>query len=115
MDKRGKNPWVFQAAWLAMNLFALRLIRGWNQTGQKFAGEPDLVKTYLYTNPKLLWTMVGATYLWLSTEIGRGFASLPIWVVLPGILGIMPVAFNFKHVFTEEDSPELVANYGHLF
>jgi ethanolamine phosphate transferase 2 subunit G len=46
-----------------MQLPLLRVIRAWNQTGQKFAGEPDIVKSILQPNPDFLALLVILTYV----------------------------------------------------
>ena len=46
-----------------MQLPILTIIRRWNQTGQKFAGAPDLVKLVLHPNPQLLAVLVISTYI----------------------------------------------------
>ncbi|KAK3333890.1 alkaline-phosphatase-like protein [Cercophora scortea] len=94
-----------------MMLVVTRLIRGWNQTGQKFAGEPDIVKTFLSTSPALLWTLVGATYLWIHRELVHGFSRLPVPVGFIGATALALAAFNFKLSFTHEDAPELVVGF----
>ncbi|OLN81583.1 GPI ethanolamine phosphate transferase 2 [Colletotrichum chlorophyti] len=91
-----------------LGLTATRLIRGWNQTGQKHAGEPDIVKTFVATNPILLWTLVIATYLLISTQIFRRLRGIP--PALSAIISAALVlsAFTFKVAFTHEDAPELI-------
>ncbi|SPN98339.1 related to LAS21 transferase, adding a side chain to the GPI core structure [Cephalotrichum gorgonifer] len=94
--------------WFVLVLGATRIIRGWNQTGQKFAGSPDIVKTFIVTNPRLLWALVVATYAWLQGNLRRPFGWMPRTVTtwLGGVL--ISAAFTFKLNFTNEDSPELV-------
>jgi ethanolamine phosphate transferase 2 subunit G len=91
-----------------MALAATRLVRGWNQTGQKFAGNPDIVKTFLVTNPGVLWFLVSATYLWIHRKLIHGFEGFP--KVINGICTttLIIAAFTFKLAFTREDAPELV-------
>lgn len=90
---------------------AIRLLRGWNQTGQKFAGEPDLVKTFLQPNPSLLWTLVTVTYAAIGQELVQGFALFPATVTAPAVAVLLLSALSFKLVFTFEDSPELVGSF----
>lgn len=92
-------------------LLAMRLVRAWNQTGQKFAGEPDIVKTYLATSPVLLWCLIGATYLWVHQNLIYGLSGLPIWLSFAGSTGLVLAAFTFKVAFTLEDAPELVTEF----
>lgn len=99
---------------LAATLFAAaaaRVIRGWNQTGQKFAGEPDIVKSFLHPAPILLWALVGITYLWIHRELLWGFDGLPTSLGTVGSTGLVLAAFTFKLAFTNEDAPELVAGF----
>jgi ethanolaminephosphotransferase len=93
---------------ILLSLAALRLIRGWNQTGQKFAGEPDIVKTFLAPNPNLLWTLVGLTYAWLHRDLIHGFSVLSSPVAFIASTGLVLTAFTFKLAFTAEDAPELL-------
>lgn len=92
-----------------MVLGATRLVRGWNQTGQKFAGEPDIVHTFIATSPGLLWALVGATYLWIARDLRNGFSGLPAAVSFVIATGLALAAFAFKLAYTSEDAPELVS------
>ncbi|TDZ27167.1 GPI ethanolamine phosphate transferase 2 [Colletotrichum spinosum] len=89
-------------------LAANRIIRGWNQTGQKHAGEPDIVKAFIITNPPLLWSLVSATYIYLFAQITRRLSGLHLAAssIVSGFLVL--AAFTFKIAFTVEDAPELV-------
>ena len=91
-----------------LTLLALRLIRGWNQTGQKFAGESDIVKRFISANPSVLWFLVGAAYLWIHREIIYSWKSLPRSVSYAGATGLVLAGLTFKVAFTNEDAPELV-------
>ncbi|KAK0711618.1 alkaline-phosphatase-like protein [Lasiosphaeris hirsuta] len=93
---------------VVLMLTTVRLVRAWNQTGQKFAGEPDIVKIFLYTNPTLLWCLVGATYLWIHRELVYGFNGIPKPFSYSGVTALLLAAFTFKVAFTNEDAPELV-------
>lgn len=92
---------------------AARLIRRWNQTGQKFAGAPDIAGAFLPHHPRLLWTLILITYLdcfrgivarqksrFGSTALAGAFTVLAAWTTLSG--------FVFKLAFTAADSPELL-------
>lgn len=91
-----------------MALLSLRIIRGWNQTGQKFAGESDIVKRFITSDPSLLWFLVGATYLWIHREIIYSLSSIPRSVRYSGATGLVLAGITFKVAFTNEDAPELV-------
>lgn len=87
------------------------MMRSWNQTGQKFAGEPDIVKSFLHPEPVRLWALVSITYLWLHRELLQAFDGLPTALSIAGSTGLVLSAFTFKLVFTNEDAPELVAGF----
>ncbi|KAK2074358.1 hypothetical protein P8C59_008572 [Phyllachora maydis] len=90
-------------------LAATRLVRGWNQTGQKHAGEPDIVKTFLVERPRVLWLLVSAAYLWIHRKLMHGFDDgLPKLVNVMGSTAVVLAALTFKLAFTLEDTPELV-------
>ncbi|KAK6210236.1 GPI ethanolamine phosphate transferase [Colletotrichum tabaci] len=93
---------------LLLALTATRLIRGWNQTGQKHAGEPDIVKTFIVANPSLLWALVSLAYLFLFAQILRKLRGLPRILATATSATLILSAFTFKLAFTSEDAPELV-------
>ena len=105
-----------------------RIIRRWNQTGQKYAGAPDIVHSALFRGPisVVLWCLVGSTYMdimvRLSRHIARSISSpddskaggeeqtdfnglLATLAVIP----LVATAFVFKLAFTARDAPELTA------
>ncbi|KAK0748811.1 alkaline-phosphatase-like protein [Apiosordaria backusii] len=92
-------------------VLAARIIKSWNQTGQKFAGEPDIVKMYLHPNPVLLWCLVGATYFWIQQHLTYGLSGFPIWLSFASSIGLVLAAFTFKVAFTVEDAPELLTEF----
>lgn len=89
-------------------LTALRLLRGWNQTGQKYAGEPDIVKLFLVRYPQLLWILSGIMYAFVAFRLLSGLQGLPLVVATTLTSVLISAAFSFKLAFTAEDSPELV-------
>ncbi|KAK2594433.1 major facilitator super transporter protein [Conoideocrella luteorostrata] len=95
-------------------LFALgivRLIRSWNQTGQKFAGEQDVVELFIYPNPSILWVMIMLSYLTASLQLMSNIHDMP-YVVITSITSVLASsAFAFKLAFTVEDAPELVTGF----
>ncbi|KAJ4292194.1 major facilitator super transporter protein [Collariella sp. IMI 366227] len=109
--KRGNLSPALQTLSTITTLLAMRLIRSWNQTGQKFAGEPDIVKLYLHTNPILLWCLIGATYFWVHQNLVYGLSGLPVWLSYALSTGLVLAAFTFKIAFTLEDAPELVTDF----
>lgn len=90
-------------------LIALRITRRWNQTGQKYAGEPDIARTYLSENIDILWYLVGAAYLWNTYSLtNHGFLKLPRLAAIAISSTLVTLAITFKLAFTMEDSPELL-------
>lgn len=110
-------------------LIAHRVIRRWNQTGQKFAGADDIVSSGIFhgNSSILLWVLVGATYLDVTNRISAHVARSVVTLSdpryrkqvdpqpldhhrLPGTLITLPLcgtAFIFKLAFTAKDAPEL--------
>ncbi|ETS72892.1 hypothetical protein PFICI_15399 [Pestalotiopsis fici W106-1] len=93
-------------------LVSIRLMRGWNQTGQKFAGNPDLVKLFLAPNPEILWCLVIGTYAVLFVELMSNARGIfPGAIAMPLMLGVVTSAMSFKIAFANEDAPELVTGF----
>jgi ethanolamine phosphate transferase 2 subunit G len=87
---------------------ALRITRSWNQTGQKYAGNPDIVKSFLLPEPGMLWLLLSVTYILVSFRILPCLEGLP-YVVSTGLTSLLiSTALSFKLAFTVEDAPELV-------
>ncbi|EXJ92928.1 hypothetical protein A1O3_01484 [Capronia epimyces CBS 606.96] len=92
---------------LAYMLFGL--VRRWRQTGQKYAGDPDILSEVVTPNPSLLWVLVVLTYALLSTNLSRRAVT---WTgarqmgLLPALVSTS--AFLFKIAFTAADAPELL-------
>ncbi|KAI0440176.1 alkaline-phosphatase-like protein [Xylaria telfairii] len=96
---------------LTMTIFGLgvmRLTRSWNQTGQKFAGEPDIVTTFLLPNPTVLWALVWSTYFLVSRELLNDLDGIPTVISGSVVAGVVTSAVSFKLSFTKQDAPELV-------
>ena len=90
-------------------LGSLRVLRSWNQTGQKHAGEPDIAKNILPTHNFMLWALVLGTYVDVAQRMSRK--------LLPGVarpiaiscaITLCLAALGFKITFTKADSPELL-------
>ena len=90
-----------------MALFGIS--RRWNQTGQKYAGDPDISSRVLPAYTWLLWLLVIATYVLITVRVSRQATR-----VTPSrqmnILSVMVciTAFTFKVAFTAADAPELL-------
>lgn len=91
---------------------ALRLIRGWNQTGQKHASRPDIARGLFPAHTYLLWSLVLIAYIVVSTRIlswKRSRLPLPLYRYLTVVLCIM--SLGFKMSFTLADAPELFQGF----
>lgn len=89
----------------------MRITRGWNQTGQKFAGEPDIVTHFMASNPPLLWCLVFATYATVSVELFNTLGNIPTAISGSVVAGLVMSALSFKLAFTNEDAPELIVGF----
>ena len=102
--------------WFAASLLILlRIVRVWNQTGQKRAGEPDIARTILPAHNMLLWLLVLVTYLDIIQRLSRRavpWASRHLATAASIALGI--AALGFKVAFTKSDAPELLEGLGYL-
>lgn len=126
MRKDWSNRWAFHPALMALVLH--RLIRRWNQTGQKYAGADDIVNSGIFHgNSFVLWGLIGATYMDVTLRLARHAArsiatfdtvkktkSLDIDSTdtnrMMGSIAVLPLtatAFMFKLAFTAKDAPEL--------
>jgi len=93
-------------------LLSLRLLRRWNQSGQKFAGASDIASSFRKDSSSalVLWTLVLVTYLYLFLRILGSFRQAD----LDNIIGrswaavICAGSLVFKVAFTWNDEPELV-------
>ena len=96
-------------------LVVLRIVRVWNQTGQKHAGEPDIARTVLPAHNILLWLLVLLTYLDVIQRLSRRvvpWASRHLATAASLTLGI--AALGFKATFTKADAPELLEGLEYL-
>lgn len=89
-------------------ILLLRIVRRWNQTGQKFAGAPDIAHGFLFQHTSLLWLMVLGTYLWNCLALNDGFPHAPKQFSKAGSQALLLLAFTFKLAFTHEDAPEML-------
>lgn len=89
-----------------------RFLRRWNQSGQKYAGAPDIVSFFRSTplTGRYLWSLVSYTYsICFSDALGalRQAGHSPAI----GSLLLVPIiagSIAFKIAFTWNDEPELV-------
>ncbi|QVM06082.1 major facilitator super transporter protein [Coccidioides posadasii str. Silveira] len=94
----------------ALCLAALsRIARRWNQTGQKFAAEPDIATTFFSNHPNILWILALFTY----TDVYQRLKPLDLEgrkvnIASALYLPLTSFAFIFKAAFTSADAPELI-------
>lgn len=123
--KEWQSKFIFHPA--IMLLLTHRIIRRWNQTGQKYAGADDIVHSGIFHGRSsfILWAMVGATYMDITLRISRHIArsivvfdkndnSEDLQAVdanrFLGVVAVLPLvatAFMFKLAFTTREAPEL--------
>lgn len=87
-----------------------RVAQRWNQTGQKYAGAPDVVHTFFPEHFVLMWLLILMTYGYLCWAlVRRTFLHFigPELAVLASVALVVP-AIVFKLNFTQADAPELV-------
>jgi len=86
----------------------MRITRRWNQTGQKWAGEPDIARAYFTNHKTTLWILIVATYLWNMQCLASH--GLPRFVAAY----LATASALFKLAFTSEDSPELMSGWAKM-
>lgn len=96
---------------MATALLCLRVLRNWNQTGQKFAGEPDIVTIMLLPHPSLMWVMVLSTYALVAWQLYQELKDVTPVISGSLITGLVTSAVSFKLAFTREDAPELMTGF----
>lgn len=85
---------------------AQRVLRRWNQTGQKFAAEPDIARTFFPAHPPVFWGLFMVTYADAGYHLLQSIPSAAL-LKLGGVV-LTAVAFMFKLNFVANDSPELL-------
>lgn len=85
-----------------------RLLRRWNQTGQKFAAEPDIARSFFPAHPAILWGLVILTYADAGHHLFRSLPSTALARL--SALVLTALALMFKLNFVAADSPELLAD-----
>lgn len=97
-------------------LLIIRLIRSWNQTGQKHAGEPDIARNIFPAHTSLLWILVLVTYLNMARRLLLcKLPLIPQKISSTFSFTLCMVALRFKASFTGADAPELLIGLPRLF
>ncbi|TQV92331.1 hypothetical protein V2A60_007020 [Cordyceps javanica] len=97
--------------WCLVALLAARITRSWNQTGQKFAGEPDVVKLFVNRYPSALWIIIIVMYGIIWFQMLPSLESIPSIAATSSTSVLISSAFTFKLAFTAADAPELVVGF----
>ncbi|KAJ5362281.1 Alkaline phosphatase-like alpha/beta/alpha [Penicillium brevicompactum] len=86
-----------------------RLLRRWNQTGQKFAAEPDIAHTFFGRHPEVFWVLLTLTYIDAGLGLVRKVRLQGVpWLGAMAALLPATLAFTFKVHFAASESPELL-------
>ena len=100
---------VFRKFSTPLLLLIIRVIRSWNQTGQKHAGEPDIARNILPAHTALLWLLVLVTYLNVARQLWLcKLPLIPQKIHSAFSFTLCMVALRFKASFTSADAPELL-------
>ncbi|RKF63371.1 GPI ethanolamine phosphate transferase 2 [Erysiphe neolycopersici] len=96
---------------LCFGLVLLRIAMRWNQTGNKFIGEPDIAKSYLLKHSTMLWLLVTISYLWNLSSLQHQIRHLksPKFDII--IITMSTAALILKISLTDEDSPEIIGDW----
>ena len=87
----------------------MRVVRSWNQTGQKHAGEPDIAKSVLPAHNFVLWIIVLLTYINVARRMSLNMLPNPSRAVtISCSIALCLAALGFKVAFTKADAPELL-------
>ncbi|KAL8897112.1 MAG: hypothetical protein Q9192_002743 [Flavoplaca navasiana] len=105
----------WSAAAAMIPFLIMRILRCWNQTGQKHASQPDIARGIFPAHNYMLWSLVLTSYLVVLVKM-----SLPArsrkgrFVSLVAAFSLSAMALAFKISFTMADSPELLRGIGIL-
>ncbi len=94
-------------------LLGLRITRRWNQTGQKFAGEPDIARTYFQSHNIQMWIAVIVTYMEIAYRMSsKKFGTTSSYSLLSSLAHSSSVAaLGFKLAYTYAEAPELLQGF----
>ncbi|KAL4899274.1 hypothetical protein BDW74DRAFT_163805 [Aspergillus multicolor] len=98
--------YLFHTVGVVILAISHRIVRRWNQTGQKFAAEPDLARMYFPSHQSSLWFLVGLTYGVVCLNWINNLTPSFIWRLL--CVAVTTMCFMFKLVFVASESPELL-------
>jgi ethanolamine phosphate transferase 2 subunit G len=99
---------LFPGVYSVLLIVSSRYVRRWNQTGQKFAGEPSISTSFYAGHTLTFWILLLTTYADVCRRLRRevfSWGSHSLSIVLATAL--TSCAFLFKVAFTFADAPEL--------
>lgn len=94
----------------ALILAVHRTATRWNQTGQKHAGESDVIHNFFPEHHVVMWMLILATYGYQCVMLARRTLTdlvPPEIAAVVAVVNVVP-AIVFKLNFTQADAPELV-------
>lgn len=101
--------WSFSSVLARLGLAAShRLVRRWNQTGQKFAAEPDISRDFLRSHQDILWFLIILAYAVTGKRLNSNLPNNVLWYVVGPSITL--AAFLYKVVFVGSESPELLTD-----
>lgn len=93
----------------AIPLVTMRVIRAWNQTGQKHAGESDVARGLLQSHSYSLWCFVGIVYVVVSRKmLPKDQGPIARWASSTFAVLLCMLGLAFKVASTMADAPELL-------
>ncbi|KAI9368004.1 alkaline-phosphatase-like protein [Aspergillus egyptiacus] len=101
------RPMSCMLATVATLAVSHRILRRWNQTGQKYATEPDIARAYFPSHKGILWILVLLTYGDIYLHLIGELRPSPI-SHLTSLIVIL-TASTFKLGFAASESPELIS------
>ena len=106
----GKTHWSISLVLARLSMVVLaashRLVRRWNQTGQKFAAESDISRDFLKSHQDILWFLIILAYAVTGKRLTSSLPRHVLWCVVGPSITI--AAFLYKVVFAGSESPELL-------
>lgn len=108
-EKHGAVSNVFS---VIVVLVVLRVVRSWNQTGQKHAGEADIGKTLLPLHTFVLWFLVLTTFITVTLRFGQSvLPQISSHVAVASSVTLCIATLGFKIAFTKAEAPELLVGF----
>ena len=100
---------TFSASTLVL---CMPILRKWNQTGQKWAGEADIARNVMPSHNYALWALILLTYVELARQSSkRILPSAPRAIASVAVAVLSISSLIFKVSFTIADAPELLLGF----